>query len=93
MSIQNSPAWKALASHKQDVERLHMKELFADDAERFERFSIRTGDLLLDYSKNRINGKTIELLNSLAEEADVEGYRASRRVLEWSSTGRPLDVM
>ncbi|UZJ36522.1 glucose-6-phosphate isomerase [Prosthecochloris sp. SCSIO W1103] len=76
MSIQNSPAWKALASHKQDVERLHMKELFADDAERFERFSIRTGDFLLDYSKNRINGKTIELLNSLAEEADVEGYRA-----------------
>ena len=75
MTIQNGRAWKALASHKQEVERLHMRELFAGDAERFQRFSIRMGDLFLDYSKNRMTGKTIELLTSLAEEAGVDSYK------------------
>ena len=75
MSLQNSPAWKALASHKQEIEELHMRELFAADAERFERFSVRTGDMLLDYSKNRATEKTIELLTALAKDAGVAGYR------------------
>ena len=75
MTIQNGRAWKALVSHKQEVERLHMRELFAGDAERFQRFSIRMGDLFLDYSKNRMTGKTIELLTSLAEEAGVDSYK------------------
>lgn len=75
MTIQNGRAWKALASHKQEVERLHMRELFAGDAERFQRFSVRMGDLFLDYSKNRMTGKTIELLTSLAEEAGVDSYK------------------
>ncbi|MCG8343064.1 MAG: glucose-6-phosphate isomerase [Chlorobiales bacterium] len=75
MSLQNSPAWKALASHKQEIEGLHMRELFAADAERFERFSVRTGDMLLDYSKNRATEKTIELLTALAKDAGVAEYR------------------
>ncbi len=75
MPLQNSPAWKALASHKQEIEGLHMRELFAADAERFERFSVRTGDMLLDYSKNRATEKTIELLTALAKDAGVAEYR------------------
>ena len=75
MSIQNSPAWKALGSHKQEIEGLHMRELFTADAGRFERFSVRTGDLLLDYSKNRITEKTVQLLTALAQDSGVAGYR------------------
>ena len=75
MSLQNSSAWKALAAHKQEIEGLHMRELFAGDAERFQRFSVRMGDLFLDYSKNRATQKTIELLTSLAKEAEVDAYR------------------
>lgn len=75
MSIQNSPAWKALVAHKPDVEGLHMRELFAGDSERFERFSVRTGDMLLDYSKNRVTEKTVQLLTALARDAGVAGYR------------------
>ncbi|MCG8345582.1 MAG: glucose-6-phosphate isomerase, partial [Chlorobiales bacterium] len=75
MSIQNSPAWKALEEHKREIEGFHMRALFAEDAERSGWFSVRTGDLFLDYSKNRITGKTIELLISLAEEAGVAAYR------------------
>ena len=50
-------------------------ELFAADPERFARFSVRLGDLLLDYSKNRITEETMRLLVALAEEADVAGWR------------------
>ncbi|MBC8523971.1 MAG: glucose-6-phosphate isomerase [Chlorobium phaeobacteroides] len=75
MTIQDGAAWKALEKHRQEIEELHMRELFAGDAERFERFSVRMGDLFLDYSKNRINEKTIGLLTALAEEAGVAGYR------------------
>jgi len=53
-----------------------MRELFADDPLRFERFSLKLGGLLLDYSKNRITGETRELLISLARQAGVEAARA-----------------
>ncbi len=75
MTIQNSPAWKALDLHKSDIESMHMRDLFMDDQERFGRFSAESGDMFLDYSKNRITEKTVDLLVSLAEEADVAGFR------------------
>ena len=69
-----SPAWKALSSHYQTIEPLHMRDLFAQDPERFEKFSISFGDLLLDYSKNRVTEKTISLLCELAEEVDLKRW-------------------
>ncbi len=74
-SLTDSPAWRALAAHHERIAPLHMRDLFADDAGRFRRFSIRLGDLLLDYSKNRLTAETVELLAALAREADVEGWR------------------
>jgi glucose-6-phosphate isomerase len=67
-------AWKQLTAHYQQVSDLHMRDLFADDPQRFERFSLRCGDLLLDYSKNRITAETMQLLFDLAEECDVRGW-------------------
>ena len=65
------PAWKALKEHHQEVASLHMRHLFARDPKRFERFSLRLGDILFDYSKNRITEKTVSLLMQLAREANL----------------------
>ncbi|MEW6444930.1 MAG: glucose-6-phosphate isomerase [Pseudomonadota bacterium] len=69
------PAWKALQDHHASIRGLHMRELFSEDPDRFERFSLRAGELFLDYSKNRITDETMRLLVQLAREADVEAWR------------------
>ncbi len=48
--------------------------MFAADPKRFERFSLESGELLLDYSKNLITGKTLELLLALADGANLKGW-------------------
>lgn len=68
-------AWRALEEHKGQVENLHMRELFAEDPGRFERFSLRLGDLLFDYSKNRVTQETMAKLVALAEAARVPEMR------------------
>ena len=70
-----SPAWKALRSHHVAMASVHMRELFDADAGRFERFSIRWEDFLVDYSKHRITAETLSLLLALAREAGVEAWR------------------
>jgi len=68
------PAWKALQKHHKDVFPMHLRDLFREDPKRFERFSASCGDLLLDYSKNRITPKTLTLLLALAEEAKLKEW-------------------
>ncbi|WML89110.1 glucose-6-phosphate isomerase [Thiothrix lacustris] len=68
---------QALQHHYQTLRTVHMRELFAADPERFEHFSLQVGDILLDYSKNRITAETLQLLTQLAEVADVAGWRDS----------------
>ena len=65
------PAWKALAEHYQSIRRLHLRQLFADDPRRGERFAVEAAGIYLDYSKNRITGETIRLLVRLAEECGL----------------------
>ncbi len=69
------PVCQHLKAHQAAMAGVHMRELFASDPQRFERYSLQVGDLLLDYSKNRITGETMRLLVRLAEEADVTGWR------------------
>jgi len=64
-------AWKALAAHKQQIERAHLRDLFAKDPKRADRFKLQAAGLFLDYSKNRINEKTIKLLLQLAEQSQL----------------------
>ena len=64
-------AFKKLKTHHKTISRLHLKDMFAEDPNRFKKFSIRLGDILLDYSKNRINGRTRSYLIQLAEEAGL----------------------
>src|SRR5690606_29562627 len=73
--LTRSPAWTALARHQERMANVHMRDLFAKDPGRFARFSLSLGDLLLDYSKNRITEETMDLLLALARQQDVEGLR------------------
>ena len=72
--LTQSAAWRALSAHYSAIEPVHMRQLFADNADRFDQFSIKAGSLLLDYSKNRITDETRHLLIALAEEADLSAY-------------------
>ena len=65
-------AWNTLEKHFQMIQHTSIKELFAQNANRFEEFSIQYPSLLVDYSKNRINADTIQLLVDLAKEMDVD---------------------
>jgi glucose-6-phosphate isomerase len=70
----HSPAWQALADHYQKLSPVHMRTLFAQDPNRFDRFTLRFDDLLFDYSKNRITQETINLLLALAEQAQLSRW-------------------
>ncbi|MFN8374641.1 MAG: glucose-6-phosphate isomerase [Anaerolineae bacterium] len=85
-SWSTSPAWKALAQHYQEIHSVQMRELFAQDAQRFERFSLRFGDILFDYSKNRITEKTLSLLFDLARQANLSAR------IEAMLTGQKINV-
>lgn len=69
------PEWQALADNHAQTHDLHMRELFAAEPGRFERLSLHLGDILFDYSKNRITGDTLSLLLNLARACGVEGWR------------------
>jgi glucose-6-phosphate isomerase len=71
----NSKAWQALLAHYTENSQHSMRQLFADDPQRFDRFSLRMDDLLLDYSKNLVNEETMTLLFALARQAGVESWR------------------
>ena len=75
-SLTASPAWQALARHRQALDGVSMRTLFAGDPERFRRFSVEAAGVLLDYSKNRITPETVALLTDLARHCDLEGWRA-----------------
>ena len=77
MPLQNinpteTKAWKELTDHYQEAKEYQLKELFRKDKNRKERFSICLDELKVDFSKNHITQKTIDLLVSLAEETKLK---------------------
>ncbi len=67
-------AWNALEQHKAD--NLSIPQLFAEDPNRFDKYSLRFEDqLLVDFSKNAINEKTLTLLRQLANECGLESAK------------------
>jgi glucose-6-phosphate isomerase len=67
------PAWKALAAHHKQIQKLPLRKLFADDAKRGQRFTAEAAGLFLDFSKNCITDQTLKLLLQLAEESGLRG--------------------
>lgn len=69
----NTQAWFVLKKHhEEEMNRKHMKDLFAADSNRFEQYSISTNDILFDYSKNIITEKTVQLLMQLANDCSLK---------------------
>jgi glucose-6-phosphate isomerase len=65
-------SWKRLTDHFKQMKSVHMRDLFSEDPGRFDKFSLRFNDILVDYSKNIITEETKELLINLAEEVDLK---------------------
>ncbi|WP_367298336.1 glucose-6-phosphate isomerase [Hafnia alvei] len=71
-------AWHALQQHFEQMKSVQMRDLFAQDADRFSKFSATFDDqMLVDFSKNRITTETLEKLQALAKETDLQGAIAS----------------
>ncbi|MCP4324893.1 MAG: glucose-6-phosphate isomerase [Alteromonadales bacterium] len=70
------PSWQALVSHAKEMKQQHMSELFKQNEDRFEQFSITLAPFLLDYSKNLISKSTMTKLFELAKECNVESWRS-----------------
>ena len=73
--LAQTKAWKALARHRKSMAKVNMRDLFARDKKRFDKFSLPLGDMLVDFSKNRVTADTMRLLVDLAKEARVEDFR------------------
>ena len=74
MALTDKPAWQKLQKHADKNADLHLSEILADEPDRFKTFSLRHGNLLLDYSKQRVKRKTINLLGDLARECDLKDW-------------------
>ena len=79
-------SWGDLKNHFDEIKSYTISYFFDNDSDRFESFSIKFGDLLVDYSKNRINDKTLEIFEKLAEEIKlddaIESYFGGEKINE-----------
>lgn len=71
VNFTDTKSYQYLSDHLIDISEKHLKDLFAEDPSRFEKFSIEFNDILLDYSKNRVTDKTMALLIQLANECGL----------------------
>ena len=65
-------SWQNLRRHFKKIQNIHMKTLFAEDPQRFDKFSIRFNDIIVDFSKNRVTEETLERLIGLAESSGLQ---------------------
>lgn len=84
--ISHTAAWQALQDHHQGIADRHMTELFEQDPNRFAEFSLQLGDILFDYSKNRVTKDSMALLFDLAKQAGL------RKAIEAMFTGQRINV-
>ena len=86
MKLTDRNAWKNLHKHAANAGNLHLAQLFGDEDDRFSKYSLREGNLLLDYSKQRINRDTIAMLCQLARECELD------RWIEKMFSGEPVNT-
>ncbi|MFF8477448.1 glucose-6-phosphate isomerase [Streptomyces sp. NPDC015414] len=73
--LNQTPEWSALAKHREELADTHLRDLFAADPERGAGYTLRVGDLHIDYSKHLVTDDTLRLLRELAAATDVFGLR------------------
>lgn len=84
--VTSRPAWQALKEHHRVMADVAMRDLFAQDPDRFSRFSLRLGDILFDYAKNRITAGTMDLLLDLARQCHLD------QAIEAMFSGQKINV-
>ena len=72
INFTETQAYDYLIDHFVDITQIHLKEFFETDQDRFKKYSVLFNDIFLDYSKNRVNDKTMALLTQLAKECELE---------------------
>ena len=73
-SLTQSPAWLSLQAHQSVMAQQHLRSLFQQDPQRFEKFSLLFNDILLDYSKQPVNQETVDLLLALAQQQKLKDW-------------------
>jgi glucose-6-phosphate isomerase len=73
--LNQTPEWTALAKHREELGDVRLRELFAADSGRGTAYTLRVGDLYVDYSKHLVTDDTLRLLRELAAATDVFGLR------------------
>ncbi|MFF7675898.1 MULTISPECIES: glucose-6-phosphate isomerase [Streptomycetaceae] len=73
--LDQRPEWHALAEHREELGATHLRELFDTDPDRARRYTVRVGDLHLDYSKHLVTDETLRLLRDLAAATGVAELR------------------
>ena len=69
--LTQSKTWLALSEHYKNIKDVHMRDMFESDKRRFEKYSLELNGILYDFSKNRINDETVDLLYRLAKDAEL----------------------
>ena len=72
-SLNTLSSWKEIGNHSNKISEKSLNEIFIDDKDRFNKFSIQENDLLLDYSKNHIDDKMMKLFSQLMDDIDLKG--------------------
>ncbi|WP_405661295.1 glucose-6-phosphate isomerase [Streptomyces sp. NBC_01166] len=75
--LNQMPEWTALGKHREQLGGTHLRQLFADAPDRGKQYTLRVGDLHIDYSKHLVTDETLRLLRELAAATDVAGLRDS----------------
>ncbi|MEU0772149.1 glucose-6-phosphate isomerase, partial [Streptomyces albogriseolus] len=73
--LNQTPEWTALAKHREELGEVRLRELFEADPDRGTGYTLRVGDLYVDYSKHLVTDETLRLLRELAAATDVFGLR------------------
>ena len=84
-------SWEELKNHFNKIKGTSISDLFVNDPNRFKNFSINFGDLLLDFSRNRINDETLDIFEKLAEEIKlsdaIKSYFNGEKINETEGRG------
>ncbi|MXQ75562.1 glucose-6-phosphate isomerase, partial [Rhodococcus rhodochrous] len=73
--VTTTEAWRALDAHRDEIAAVSLRELFAIEPQRAQALTAHAGDLVVDFSKQRLTGRTLELLLQLAEQTGVAAAR------------------